>query len=277
MGLLSFFKKGKGKDNGRPRLGLPELAERLGVSESELAAVTPRYSQFTIAKRNGNRRTILAPEREFKQVQRRILRRVLALLVSHPAATGFEQGKSIVTNAIPHIGKPVVVRMDIRDFFTSTLAKRVVKFFRRIGWDKAAATRLTELCTHDDGLPQGAPTSPRLANLLNYRLDARLDRLAAKFGATYTRYADDLTFSFDTEENAKVRSLIRTVTRIVADEGYRLHKRRKLSVRRRHQQQRVTGLIVNDQLNLPRETRRRLRAIEHHIATGQAAGPMSVR
>ena len=266
MGLLDLLRKKKGA-----QLGLPELARRLGMSEGELARVEVRYRQFIIAKRGGGQRTILAPEAPLKQVQRRILRRLLALLVSHPAVHGFERGKSIVTNARFHVGKPIVVRLDIRDFFTSTQAKRIERFFRRIGWDKPAARRLAELCTHRGGLPQGAPTSPRLANLVNYRLDTRLDHLAVKFNAMYTRYADDLTFSFDEDRGGRVRALIRAAGRIVAGEGYRLHTRRKLSIRRRHQQQRVTGLVVNERINLPRETRRRLRAIEHRLGQGRKA------
>jgi retron-type reverse transcriptase len=267
MGLLDFLRKKK-----EPAFGLPELARRLGMSEADLAAVEVRYHEFTIPKRRGGgRRTILAPDRPLKRLQRRILRRLLALLVSHPAVHGFERGRSIVTNARFHLARPIVVRLDIRDFFTSTSAQRVERFFRRIGWDKPAARRLTELCTYQGGLPQGAPTSPRLANLVNYRLDTRLDHLAVRMGAMYTRYADDLTFSFDEDRGGRVRALIRATGRIVAGEGYRLHTRRKLSIRRRHQQQRVTGLVVNERINLPRETRRRLRAVAHHLAAGRKA------
>ncbi|UCD73971.1 MAG: RNA-directed DNA polymerase [Phycisphaerales bacterium] len=269
MGLLDLFKKrkspqGQGLDTG-------ELARRLGVDLDTLISFQPRYTEFNIPKRGGGQRRILAPERPLKSFQRVILRRVLALLVSHPAANGFERGKSIITNARLHIGKPVVVRMDIRDFFTSTTDKRAEHFFRRIGWDKPAAKLLTKLCTYEGGLPQGAPTSPRLANLVNYRLDTRLDRLAAKAGAMYSRYADDLTFSFDRDEPGRIRSFIRLVRRIVSDEGYHVHKRRKMSVRRRHQQQCVTGLVVNERINLPRATRRRLRAIAHNLANGRSA------
>jgi retron-type reverse transcriptase len=267
MGLLDFLRRKK-----EPAFGLSELARRLGMTGAELAAVEVRYHQFTIPKRRGGgRRTILAPDRPLKRLQRRILRRLLALLVSHPAVHGFERGRSIVTNARFHRARPIVVRLDIREFFTSTSAQRVERFFRRIGWSRPAARRLTELCTYQGGLPQGAPTSPRLANLINYRLDTRLDHLAVRMGAMYTRYADDLTFSFDQDTGGRARCLIRAVGRIVAAEGYRLHTRRKLSIRRRHQRQRVTGLVVNERINLPRETRRRLRAVEHHLTQGRKA------
>ncbi len=264
MGFLDFLSKGSGH-------GLDELARRLGMSPPELASIQAAYRQFTIPKRSGGHRRILAPQKELKSVQRRILRRLLALLVSHPAATGFERGRSIVTNASRHLGRAVVVRMDLRDFFDSTSARRVRRFFRRIGWNRPAARRLGELCTHRGALPQGAPTSPRLANLVNYRLDTRLNNLAAAFGATYTRYADDLVFSFDVDKRTQTRRLINLVKLIVREEGYRVHTRRKLHIRRRHQQQRVTGLVVNDRVNLPRRTRRWLRAVEHHHATGRSS------
>src|SRR5690606_20323819 len=118
-------------------------------------------------------------------------------------------------------------------------AERVRAFFRRIGWNNAAARVLMELCTHAGGLPQGAPTSPRLANLVNYRLDARLAGAARTFGATYTRYADDLTFSLARDDRVAVQSLINLVKITVEDEGYQLHMKRKLHIRRRHEQQRV--------------------------------------
>lgn len=264
MGFLDFLSKGGGH-------GLDELARRLGMSPPELASIQAAYRQFTIPKRSGGHRRILAPQKELKSVQRRILRRLLALLVSHPAATGFERGRSIVTNASRHLGRAVVVRMDLRDFFESTSARRVRRFFRRIGWNRPAARRLGELCTHRGALPQGAPTSPRLANLVNYRLDTRLNNLAAAFGATYTRYADDLVFSFDVDKRTQTKRLINLVKLIVREEGYRMHTRRKLHIRRRHQQQRVTGLVVNDRVNLPRRTRRWLRAVEHHHATGRSS------
>src|SRR5262249_9369852 len=134
-----------------------------------------------------------------------------------------------------------------------------------------AAQRLTNLCTYQGGLPQGAPTSPRLSNLLNYRLDARLTAMAARLGAHYSRYADDITLSFDQDDRTRIRSFIRFVKRAAADEGSRVPGRRKLRIRRRHQQQRVTGLVVNAGVHLPRQTRRWLRAVEHHLRTGRSA------
>lgn len=271
---------------GTAGAGVEELARRVGMTAEALAAVKPAYHEFEVPKRDGRKRTISAPEPELMKVQRLILRRVLGRLKAHPAAHGFERGKSIVTNAQSHAGKAVVAKMDVRDFFPSTRQERVETFFRKIGWDSRAAALLTRLCTWKGGLPQGAPTSPRLSNLINYKLDARLDALARVSGAAYTRYADDITFSYTSEVRRQARNrktgelieikgrppvggLLWSAAEILSEEGYEVHKRRKMSVRRRHQRQIVTGLVVNERPRLPREVRRRLRAMEHQLAAGR--------
>jgi hypothetical protein len=262
MGLLGFLRGG---------LKIDDLAARLGCPREELLHVPIAWRSFEIPKRGtkGTRR-ILAPDPALKRIQKLLLRRVFARLRAHPAAMGFEPGRSIVMHAALHAGCEVVVGCDLRDFFESTAASRVRTMLRRSGWNRAAAARLTELCTHEDHLPQGAPTSPRLSNLVNVRLDARLSGLARSLGGTYSRYADDLAFSFRTERRGVVGTLLGAVNDIVRDEGYLLN-RRKQRVLRRHQQQRITGLVVNERVALPRGTRRWLRAVEHHFATGRPA------
>jgi retron-type reverse transcriptase len=253
----------------RRRLKVGELARRLGVSEQELRAVEPFYRMAHVRKRSGGDRRLQVPDSDTKAFQRRILRRVLARLRAHEAACGFERRRSIVDNALPHVGQAVVVRMDLVDFFPSTTADRVKAYFSRIGWNEEAAELLTKLTTYEGGLPQGAPTSPRLSNLVNHLLDARLSRLAARRDAVYTRYADDLTFSFTVDRPKRVRGIIQTASRILESYGYTIHRRKKLHVRRQHQRQEVTGLVVNDGVRLPRTTRRWLRAVKHHQKTGR--------
>jgi retron-type reverse transcriptase len=253
----------------RAERGTPELCRRLGLTEGQLRAVPIRYNSFSIPKRSGKPRRIDAPDAELKRIQKLILHRVLRKLKSHAAAVGFERGHSIATNAKFHAGSAVVVRMDIRDFFNSTPASRIRDYFRLIGWDKAAADLLTELCTHRNTLPQGAPTSPRLSNLVNRKLDAMLQKIADELDARYTRYADDLTFSFDNEDQRQVHRLVNFAKDYVEHCGYQLHMKRKLHIRRRNSRQIVTGLVVNQHVALPRETRRWLRAVEHHAATGK--------
>ena len=291
MGLLSWLLHGRG-------MGGDELARRLDVEKRKLRRLKPQYRDFTIPKRSGGVRRILAPDDELKELQRRILRRLLDRLRTHPAAMGFERKRSIVTNAKAHVGRAAVLRMDLVDFFPSTSARRVGKYFRRIGWNRQGARLLVRLCCHEGGLPQGAPTSPRLSNLVNYRLDARLAGMARTFGAVYTRYADDITISFSDSEDGDAKDrdissleefwrspwtgkLIRIVPgtatsgnirymrdfvrSLAGTEGYRVHGRKKTSVRRGHHCQMVTGLVVNDRVNLPRSTRRWLRAVEHRM------------
>jgi retron-type reverse transcriptase len=251
--------------------GVEELASRLGWDAADLLAVRPSYREFAVPKRSGGTRRLCAPEDSLKALQRRLLRRLLGRLKCHPAATGFQPGQSIATHARRHVGRAVVVRLDVKGFFPATRASRVHHYFRKIGWNRPAAGLLTRLCTHQGGLPQGAPTSPRLSNLVNYRLDCRLAAMARKLGAGYSRYADDITLSFSTDDRWRIRYLIRFVRRVANEAGYQLHGTRKLHIRRRHQQQRVTGLVVNAGVRLPREVRRRLRAVEHHLRTGRPA------
>jgi retron-type reverse transcriptase len=277
------------------RLDVVELARRLGVTPDELRSVPIAYRQFQVSKRRGGTRTILAPADPLKAMQRRILRRLLRRLKAHPCVTGFERGHSIVTNALPHVGRDVVIKLDLKDFFSSTSAARVEAYFRRIGWDADAAALLARLCTHQGALPQGAPTSPRLSNLVNYRLDARLAALAESRQVSYSRYADDITLSGDAgdardgssnpppvgrtnpktferiESPGRINDLIHTIKTIVAEEGYVLHTGKKLRIARRGDRQLVTGIVVNEKPNLPRATRRRLRAVEHRLRTGRDA------
>jgi RNA-directed DNA polymerase len=293
MGLWSWLLYGRG-------MGADQLARRLDIEKRELRRFKPHYRQFTIPKRSGGARRILAPDDDLKKLQRRILRRLLGRLRAHPAAMGFERNRSIVTNARLHVGRAAVLRMDVVDFFPTTSTRRVRKYLRRIGWNRQAARLLVRLCCHDGGLPQGAPTSPRLSNLVNYRLDARLAGMARKLGAVYTRYADDITVSFSEDADARelaidwldeywkspatgelihilpetatagtIRYMRDFVRHVAQTEGYRVHGRKKTSVRRPHHCQTVTGLVVNEKVNLPRSTRRWLRAVEHRIKLAQ--------
>lgn len=264
MGLFKKLFKGTGHT-------IEDLARRLGITPEELSAVRPEYTAFYIPKRSGGQRTIHAPSPALKQIQRLILRRVLGRLRAHPHAVGFERGHSIVTNAVCHVGQAVVAKMDIVNFFASTSGKRVEDYFRYIGWNREAAGLLTALCTFEGGLPQGAPTSPRLSNLVNHGVDAGLKALAESSGATYTRYADDITFSFPNDDNKAMRMVLTVTRQILRDYGYKVHMGRKRRIMRQHQRQEVTGLVVNRKAQLPRRTRRWLRAVRHR-ARGES-GP----
>ncbi len=252
-------------------MGIAELAKRLGVAEDELRNIDISYHEAYIPKRNGGSRRLLIPNEKLKRLQRLILHRLLARLRTHPAVTGFEANLSIVENALPHVGQAVVVKLDIKDFFPTTRANRVDAYFRRVGWNAECAALLTNLTTHEDSLPQGAPTSPRLSSLVNFGLDRSIERFVCETRrGAYTRYADDLTISFPRDYPQRIRGVIQFVARRLRRDGYELN-RSKVQILRGHQQQRVTGLVVNDRVNVPRHIRRKLRAIEHRLDSGRRA------
>ncbi len=262
------------------------LAGLMGISLAELrflafdrrVAKVSHYRRFTIAKKSGGERLISAPMPRLKRAQYWILDNILARVAVHEAAHGFVPGRSIVGNAAPHVGQAVVVNLDLKDFFPSIEYPRIKGVFRALGYGEQVATVLGLLCTEApvskagvDGetffiaegprhLPQGAPTSPALTNILCRRLDRRLAGAAAKLGFRYTRYADDLTFSADAETRRLVGKLLWRVKQIIADEGFTVHpeKQHVMGTGRRQQ---VTGLVVNRKLSVDRATWRRFRAV----------------
>ena len=275
--LMTIFRRRSGATRKRkpPRVRtLEDLAALVGESPEHLRGFEPRYRLHRIPKRRGGTRTIHAPAEPLKALQRQLLRSVIAgQLRAHAAAHGFEKGRSIVTNAAPHISKGVVVKLDVRDFFASTHADRVERWFRWLGWNEDATAVLLRLTTWEGGLPQGAPTSPALSNRVNVGLDQRMKKIASRRGGSYTRYADDLTFSFSRSwsKNAlrrRVTGALQEARGVLRAHGYE-PRHDKQAVLYPHRQQRVTGLVVNERVRVPRATRRWLRAVEHHQATGR--------
>lgn len=171
---------------------------RVGTNELKQIRLGPRYHYrpFTIQKPDGRERRILAPSPALKQLQHNFLRGYLAKQPRHPAATAFYRGASILHNAQMHAGQALVATLDIKDFFETTHAGRVRAWFLRQGWKGELLAVLMRLCVYRNGLPQGAPTSPALSNLVNFDLDLAFEKLAERAAARYTRYGDDLTFSW---------------------------------------------------------------------------------
>jgi hypothetical protein len=234
------------------------------------------YVEFEVPKATGGTRRLAAPRGPLRRVQRMILDRILARVPVHDACHGFVPGRSTVTNARPHQRAALVLKTDLRDFFPSVHYRRVWGLFAQLGYNQhPVAALLAGLTCYrprlPDGrvvwpgvLPQGAPTSPALANLACRRLDVRLARLASRMGGVYTRYADDLTFSFADQPELNVGRFWWWIDQICQQEGFHEHagKRRVL---RPNGQQRVTGVVVNDGLHVPRRERRRFRALLHDV------------
>lgn len=266
-----------------------ELAAWLGITRERLrwfthdrpADLVWHYVRHTQPKRSGDTRVILAPKRELKALQRRVLHDLLDRVPPTEAAHGFRPAHSISTNARPHVGQQIVLNLDLQDFFPTITYPRVRGIFINLGYSYSVASTLALLCTEHDrvtyerddrcyyisvtprALPQGAPTSPALANLVAARLDRRLIGLARASGWTYTRYADDLTFSGNDRES--VGSLLKMIKQIITEEHFTVHPN-KVRVTHHSQRQIVTGLVVNDTVSTPRQLRRQLRAILHNAA-----------
>jgi retron-type reverse transcriptase len=280
------------------RQGLPvlasagDVARALGLTVPQLrwlcfhsdAAAKTHYVYFEVPKRSGGTRLLAAPHKKLAAAQRWVLENILAKLDVTAYAHGFVAARSTVTNARPHLGQTIVVTLDLKDFFPTITFPRVRGLFESLGYSPAAATLLALLVTEaprvrvthdgaplwvavgDRALPQGACTSPVISNLVARKLDRRLAGAMKKLGWTYTRYADDLTFSASEPASAQLSLMMSRVRAIVRDEGFAVNEA-KGRVARASARQRVTGIVVNDKLGLPREELRRLRAILHRAKT----------
>ncbi len=275
-----------------PVLSSPaDLAHALGISIPRLrwlafhsdASEKIHYVRFTVPKKSGGVRELSAPHRDLATAQRWIFQNILLRLPTHAAAHGFVRGRSIRTNALPHVGRHVLVNADLKDFFPTITFPRVKGAIQQLGYSPAAATILALLCTESPrrtveyagrtfhvatgprALPQGACTSPALSNLIARRLDSRLDGIAVKLGWRFTRYADDLSFSADAEADPEKMTgyLLARIRHIVQEEGFFVNEQ-KTRVLRRSSAMAVTGVIVNRRPGVRRRQVRRLRAILHN-------------
>ena len=262
------------------------FADLKDLSSKTKHAKLRHYSYRILIKDAGSVRLIEAPKQAIKKMQQRILSGILDNVPAHPATHGFVKDRSIKTYVRPHTKKRVVLRMDIRNFFPSFRAARIRAFFRTLGYSETVADLLGGICTtatprdiwksSEHGLdpvhfweiktlyarphlPQGAPTSPALANLCTYRLDCRLAGLAASVGAKYTRYADDLAFSGNEKFENCVERFALHVTAILREEGFEVHHR-KTRIMRQGVRQHLAGLIANHHANVIRKDFDRLKA-----------------
>lgn len=280
----------------------PELAAWLGLHDDELEALcTVRrdghgrdYVQRWVPRRRSPPRLLEVPKPRLREIQQRLLRDLCGRVPVHPAACAFVRGRSVLDAAEPHVGRACVLRLDLEDCFASFGRGRVRRVFVNLGYPEPVADALSALCTTRcppsalgplrpdvaarwpsgrvarlrrklacPHLPQGSPTSPSLANLCAVPIDRRLAGLARRFGATYTRYADDLVFSGDERFAREAGRLAIRAAAILLENGLDVahHKTR---VMRRGRAQMVCGLVVNERTALPRRLRERLEAILHN-------------
>lgn len=289
-----------------------EVSEWLGLDENELFWFADRrqlerispdgplrhYRYYWKLKRHGKCRLIEAPKYRLRDLQRKLLYEILNQIPVHEAAHGFRKARSAASHAAPHVGKAVVLKMDLEDFFPSIAPARLVRILMHVGYAEDVAEILTSLsCNHVPSdvfaafphvdnwsqkrraqqlycrphFPQGSPTSPAIANVCAFRLDARLAGLARSANAVYTRYADDLLFSGD-EKFARSIDRFRTSVAVIAmEEGFTVNHH-KTRVMKRSVRQEAVGLVLNEKLNTRRDEFDRLKAILHRcMRRGPAA------
>lgn len=288
------------------RLGLPvwpteeELAAALGLTVPALRHYSihrPRektlhYVTFAIPKRSGGHRLIHAPKRKLKAIQRSLHEQLVSRLPVSPYAHGFRSNHSVATNAAPHVGKPIVLKLDIADCFPKLHKGWVRGLLLGCGYSYPVAQTLAVLMTEPPRQPveidgtlyhvpvgprvcvQGAPTSPGLCNAILRRLDHRLAGLAKQYGFDFTRYADDLTFSGP--DPSAIKPMLTLTARIAREEGLPLNPA-KTRVLRAGQRQVVTGVTVNQVAGLSRQERRRLRAALHQQCQTGEPDPLRAR
>lgn len=263
------------------------LAHRFELHRRPKTERAAHYHYAWIDKRSRGRRLIESPKPRLKAAQNRILREILDRVPAHASAHGFVIGRSPLTNAEPHIGQRVIVKLDLENFYPGISFNRVVAIFRGLGYCREAAIWLALLTTSrlpDDlldeltkpgaprfgdwidsvvygprHLPQGAPTSPTIANLSAFSLDLRLSGLARSFGIEYTRYADDLTFSGDEKFLRSLAVFLPLVEQIIKSCRFRVNKKKRRVIRNSQRQQ-VTGVVVNEKPNVSRADYDRLKA-----------------
>jgi RNA-directed DNA polymerase len=272
------------------------LADARGLERSVRSEQLRNYRYLWLARgAAAPPRAIERPKGRLKEAQRVVLREIVDGIPAHPAAHGFVGGRSARSHAAAHAGRELVMRLDLEDFFASVEARRVYGIFRGAGYAEGVAHALTALCTNvlplaewtalprpadarlipaywrlgrrlaTPHLPQGAPTSPALANLAAFSLDRRLAALAESLGVSYTRYADDLALSGPAWLAERSGGLLATVAGIAREEGFLLNEA-KTRVMTSAGRQHLCGIVVNRHPNVSRREYDRLKAILHNAA-----------
>ncbi|MCK4843201.1 MAG: trypsin-like peptidase domain-containing protein [Methylococcales bacterium] len=234
-----------------------------------------KYRYFTIKKKSGGERLICSPVKRLKNIQYLVMAELENYHLPKSCAHGFVKGRSVKSNASAHTNKRYVLNLDLLDFFPSISFGRVKRLFecQPFNLQHSVASVLAHICCHEGFLPQGAPTSPMISNMIAFKLDGELQKLAKNNRCSYSRYADDITFSFTHRRNrlpSKIVNLTddRVVTlgahlcEIIQRNGFEINDR-KTRIQHYTQHQRVTGLTVNKKVNISRGFIRKTSSMLH--------------
>ena len=238
----------------------------LGISPKTVFSIRrnphKHYRSFALKKKDGTKREIDTPRTYLKVIQWWILDNILSNVGVAENVFGFVQGRSAIQNAAYHIGAAHILNVDIKQFFPSITISRVKEVFGALGYTDEVANMLAELCCFSDRLPQGAPTSPSLANLVLRELDQELSVLAAQTGRKFSRYADDLTFS---AKDRIEEEFLDSVKGSVERHGFEL-KLEKTRFAGQEGRMEVTGVVIDKKLQPPRTWRKRTRSKLHKMS-----------
>lgn len=243
------------------------LPRFLGISPKTIFSIRKNkekhYRVFSIPKRDGTRREVQTPRTYLKVIQWWILDNILDSARVADNVFGFVAGRSAIMNAEYHRGASHILNVDIQQFFPSIKQEQVVSVFKDIGYSNDVAVYLADICCFKERVPQGAPTSPAIANLVLSGLDKELTIIAGKANCRYSRYADDLSFSSSELINA---SLVDEITNAVIQAGFVL-KKTKTRFAGKGERMEVTGVVINEVIQPTREWRKRIRARLHRLST----------
>lgn len=297
------------------KLGLPiikddkELAEFLNIEYKQLRFLTyhrdvvkfDNYTRYTIPKKKGGVRSIAAPKKILKNVQRTLLEEILSKVEVNECAHGFIKGKSVVSSAEIHKTNnnkvELLINMDLEDFFPTITFERVRGMFQNFGYSGYVSSLLAMICTYcermkmevkgetvyvktsDRILPQGSPASPMITNIICSKLDKRLNGLALKYDFNYSRYADDMSFSFNkdniilsNEEDINIGKVLGIISKIIREEGFSINAK-KTKFLRGNNRQSITGIVINnDEIGVTKKWVKNLRAAIHNASKLKECG-----
>ena len=244
---------------------LASIEQDLGFSAKTLYGISnnieKHYHSVLIPKSDGSKRKLSVPDLILKNVQRSIADNILVQYPISRYAQAYKPGGSVIKNARPHVGKKRILKLDIEGFFDNVLYSQVkdIVFFEE-KYAEPIRTLLTMLCYYRESLPQGAPTSPAITNIIMYDFDETVGAFCREKNISYTRYCDDMTFSGDFDEK-KIISLVKTELRKL---GLFL-KKRKTAVIPKTKRQTVTGIVVNEKINITKEYKKRIRQEMYYV------------
>lgn len=277
-----------------------ELANVLGIEYNTLRYLAyhrdvvtfDNYYRFDIPKKSGGTRHIAAPKIQLKTAQRQILEKILQKVKISDAAHGFIKSKSVLTGAkVHHTSPDLLINIDLENFFPTITFERVRGLYQHLGYSGYIASLLAMICTYCERmpieikgetkyiktseriLPQGSPASPMITNIICQRMDKRIFGLCQKLGVTYTRYADDMSFSYIGKlEDFSIGSFLNSVQKIIEAEGFHIN-RQKTNILRKHNRQYITGIVINnDEIGVARKWVKILRASIHNAQKLKNAG-----